>query len=341
MADDAPPPPHSAAGAQTTAPSAPPQPQPPTRNSLHFPSSLAAPLSPYLPPSTSSPPQTTNPQSPHSTRPFTTLTFATSLDSSLSLAPGVRTALSGPLSKAMTHHLRSRHDAILIGAGTAIADDPSLNCRVEGVGGYGGVGLEGQPRPVVLDARARWCWWGEGKGEEDEDGGDGEGIAQVLQLAQQGAGRAPWILIDSSSLPRIPASAIALLEAAGGRVITLPAANSSDSSNDNSNDNSFAWPSILALLARHGIRSVMIEGGAGVINKLLEPASAGLVDSVIVTIAPTWLGRGGVVVCPERGGEEEEGEGGKKGMGMGVARLRDVRWTPMGEDVVLCGRLGG
>ncbi|KAK8198175.1 dihydrofolate reductase-like domain-containing protein [Phyllosticta capitalensis] len=314
MADDAPPPPHSAAGAQTTAPSAPPQPQPPTRNSLHFPSSLAAPLSPYLPPSTSSPPQTTNPQSPHSTRPFTTLTFATSLDSSLSLAPGVRTALSGPLSKAMTHHLRSRHDAILIGAGTAMADDPSLNCRVEGVGGYGGVGLEGQPRPVVLDARARW-----------------KGIAQVLQLAQQGAGRAPWILIDSSSLPRIPASAIALLEAAGGRVITLPV----------SPDNSFAWPSILALLARHGIRSVMIEGGAGVINKLLEPASSGLVDSIVVTIAPTWLGRGGVVVCPERGGEEEEGEGEKKGMGMGVARLRDVRWTPMGEDVVLCGRLGG
>ncbi|KAK8219078.1 dihydrofolate reductase-like domain-containing protein [Phyllosticta capitalensis] len=298
------PPPHSAASAPT--PST-------TRTALHFPPSLAAPLSPYLPSPTPSPSQ---PTSTHPTRPFTTLTFATSLDSSLSLAPGTRTALSGPLSKAMTHHLRAAHDAILIGAGTAIADDPSLNCRVQGVGGYGGVGLQGQPRPVVLDARGRWCW---------------KAIAQVLQLAQQGAGRAPWILIDSSSLPRIPASAIALLEAAGGRVITLPV----------SPDNAFAWPTILALLARHGIRSVMIEGGAGVINKLLEPASAGLVDSVIVTIAPTWLGMGGVVVCPERGVEEEEGEGEKKGMGMGVARLKDVKWTPMGEDVVLCGRLGG
>ena len=75
------------------------------------------------------------------TLPFVTLTFATSLDSALSLAPGTQTALSGPQSKAMTHFLRSEHDAIMVGVGTAVADNPSLNCRLDGVGGYGGDGV--------------------------------------------------------------------------------------------------------------------------------------------------------------------------------------------------------
>ncbi|EHK99335.1 putative 5-amino-6-(5-phosphoribosylamino)uracil reductase [Glarea lozoyensis 74030] len=119
----------------------------PPRDVLHYPSIHRTFLEPHLPPKT---PSTASPY------PFTTLTFATSLDSQLALSPGAPTALSGPESKAMTHYLRSRHDAILIGVGTAVADNPSLNCRIEGVGGYGGEGLEGQPRPIVLDPRARW-----------------------------------------------------------------------------------------------------------------------------------------------------------------------------------------
>ncbi|KAK4945662.1 hypothetical protein LTR28_007989 [Elasticomyces elasticus] len=116
--------------------------------------------------------------------PFTTLTFATSLDSMLALAPGTQTALSGPQSKAMTHYLRSRHDAILIGVGTAIADDPSLNCRLEGVGGYGGEGLDGQPRPVIVDPALRWKWTESSK---------------IFQLAKHGRGRTPWIVTQEKN----------------------------------------------------------------------------------------------------------------------------------------------
>ncbi len=83
----------------------------------------------------------------------------------------------------------------------------------------------------------------------------------------------------------------------------------------------------------------MVEGGGAVINSLLaRPAGGGdgvggrgVVNSVIVTVAPVWLGRGGVVVSPPR----DEGRQDKE-----VARLKDVRWLPLGEDVVLCGRLG-
>ncbi|KAJ6144622.1 hypothetical protein N7470_008517 [Penicillium chermesinum] len=93
------------------------------RDSMELPEADRAFLETHLPSSRS----TSRPDLP-----FTTLTFATSLDSALALAPGTRTVLSGPQSKAMTHYLRSRHDGILIGVGTALADDPGLNCRIAG-----------------------------------------------------------------------------------------------------------------------------------------------------------------------------------------------------------------
>ncbi|KAK7542076.1 riboflavin biosynthesis protein Rib7 [Phyllosticta citribraziliensis] len=286
-----------------------------SRDALVFPEALAAPLSPYLPP-----PASPSPSASNTTKPFTTLTFASSLDSSLSLAPGTRTALSGPLSKAMTHHLRAAHDAILVGAGTALADDPGLNCRILGVGGYGDGSeppLHRQPRPVVVDARGRWEWCAE---HGNEDGA----LAKVLQLARQGRGRAPWVLVGEGVAARLSAARKRVLEDAGGRVLEVGVGA----------DGFMAWGDVLGVLGREGVGSVMIEGGAGVINALLAPRNMALVDSVIVTIAPTWLGQGGVVVSPPR---RTDGEGGGA---VPAARLRDVKWCPMGDDVVLCGRLG-
>ncbi|KAE8356026.1 dihydrofolate reductase-like domain-containing protein [Aspergillus coremiiformis] len=268
-----------------------------SRNALTFPPSNRTFLEPHLPP-------TNNPQP---NRPFTTLTFATSLDSSLSLAPGTRTTLSGPQSKAMTHYLRSRHDAILIGAGTAVADNPGLNCRLEGVGGYGGEGLTGQPRPIVVDPHARWDFSSE--------------RSKILQLAAEGRGRAPFVIIRPDCSPS--SSRCALLERCGGKFISL----SVDAATGR-----MPWDGLMECLRREGLRSVMIEGGGSVINSLLEPISAHLVDSVVVTIAPVWLGRGGVVVSPER---RRDGDGEP----VTAARLRDVRWYPFGEDVVVCGKL--
>jgi 3,4-dihydroxy 2-butanone 4-phosphate synthase/GTP cyclohydrolase II len=56
--------------------------------------------------------------------------------------PGL--AISGPQTKAMTHWLRTRHDAILVGVGTLLADDPKLTVTH----------AQGQaPRPLILDSR--------------------------------------------------------------------------------------------------------------------------------------------------------------------------------------------
>ncbi|KAL4875274.1 dihydrofolate reductase-like domain-containing protein, partial [Aspergillus karnatakaensis] len=175
---------------------------------LTFPASESPFLEPYLPqPLNPSPPSTnTNPDTREKdpSLPFTTLTFATSLDSSLSLSPGTRTILSGPKSKAMTHYLRSRHAGILIGVGTAVADNPGLNCRIGGVGGYGGEELQGQPRPIVLDPNCRW--------EFDEG-------AKILELVRAGKGRAPWVFVREGV--EVDERKRGLLERFGGRFIFL------------------------------------------------------------------------------------------------------------------------
>ncbi|KAK3294797.1 dihydrofolate reductase-like domain-containing protein [Chaetomium fimeti] len=302
-----------------------PQPTPPKEQTLTFPAAHAALISPYLPqpqpqPSpTPSSSTTTNPKDTTTTttttkeketRPHVTLTYAHSLDASLALAPGVRTALSGPASKAMTHYLRARHAAILVGAGTAVADDPGLNSRLLSLEGpfpeAGVVGQPQQPRPVVLDPRARWA----------VDGG-----SRVVGVAREGKGLAPWVFVAQGVV--VDEGRRRVLEAVGGRYVPLEA---------RGEKGRFAWEDVLRVLAREGVASVMIEGGGEVINSLLEPAGNAFVDSVIVTIAPTWLGQGGVVVSPPR-------TAGEDGRPAEPVRLTDVTWCPLGEDVVLCGRI--
>ena len=81
-------------------------------------------------------------------RPLVTLKCATSLDGKIATASGHSKWITGPAARRVGHRLRADHDAILVGSGTALADDPSLTCRLPG--------LEHQsPLRVVMDGRAR------------------------------------------------------------------------------------------------------------------------------------------------------------------------------------------
>jgi 3,4-dihydroxy 2-butanone 4-phosphate synthase/GTP cyclohydrolase II len=79
-------------------------------------------------------------------RPFLTLSYAQSLDGSIASRHRTALALSASASLKMTHRLRAAHDAILVGIGTILADDPRLNVRLV---------TGGDPLPIILDSHLR------------------------------------------------------------------------------------------------------------------------------------------------------------------------------------------
>ena len=81
-----------------------------------------------------------------SIRPSITVSYAQSLDGSIASPTSRPLALSSPESLDMTHKLRAAHDAILVGIGTVLADNPRLTARE----------VEGEsPQPVILDTHLR------------------------------------------------------------------------------------------------------------------------------------------------------------------------------------------
>ena len=74
-------------------------------------------------------------------RPMLTLKLASSFDGRIATARGESQWITGPAARRNVHMERARHDAVFVGAGTARADDPSLNVR--------GLGVRQQPVRVV------------------------------------------------------------------------------------------------------------------------------------------------------------------------------------------------
>jgi GTP cyclohydrolase II len=123
-------------------------------------------------------------------RPCVTLSYAQSLDGSIADRPGRPLALSGSQAMAMTHGLRALHQAILVGIGTVLADNPRLNVRL----------VSGQdPQPVVVDSRLRFPPY-----------------ANLLKNR-----RSPWIATHEDADPERQQA----LEVAGARVLRMPGSN--------------------------------------------------------------------------------------------------------------------
>jgi diaminohydroxyphosphoribosylaminopyrimidine deaminase/5-amino-6-(5-phosphoribosylamino)uracil reductase len=78
-------------------------------------------------------------------RPFVTLKLAASFDGRIATATGDSQWITGPEARRLVHAMRARHDAVMVGAGTARADDPSLTVRDLGIGH--------QPVRVVVSRR--------------------------------------------------------------------------------------------------------------------------------------------------------------------------------------------
>ncbi|MGP3697478.1 bifunctional diaminohydroxyphosphoribosylaminopyrimidine deaminase/5-amino-6-(5-phosphoribosylamino)uracil reductase RibD [Rhodobacter sp. NSM] len=79
--------------------------------------------------------------------PFVTLKLASTVDGSIATASGESRWITGTLARRAAHAMRMRHDAVMVGVGTALADDPDLSVR--------DLGARHQPVRIVVDRLLR------------------------------------------------------------------------------------------------------------------------------------------------------------------------------------------
>lgn len=213
--------------------------------------------------------------------PFVTLSYAQSVDGSIAVRPSQPFALSSRKSFEMTHLLRSRHDALLVGINTVLVDDPRLTVRL----------CSGDnPQPVVLDSRLRF-----------PDG------ARLLVHPD----RQPLLFTTAAA----PAGEIARLEARGAWIDVMP------------KDSLGRVDLIAALhgLARRGVKRLMVEGGATVINGFLLNR---LVDYCVITVVPKLIGGVRAIDNPPSAAHSPP------------LSIVDCRYQPLGGDLVVYGSIG-
>jgi len=217
--------------------------------------------------------------------PHVTLKIAMSLDGKTATRTGDARWITGEASRRRVHELRNTVDAVLVGIGTVLADDPDLTTRLPGVECR-------HPDRVVIDSRLRIP-------------------TKAKVLAHRNRGRT--ILVAG---PHADAQRMRELRDQGAEVIVV-----------DGGERRVSMPAALKRLEALGITSVLVEGGSEIAASCLE---AGLVDKLVIFIAPLLIGgRGAPPVIGGRGA----------GVLAEAARLRDVRWSAVGEDLMVEGAL--
>ncbi len=162
-------------------------------------------------------------------RPHVILKLAVSSDDKIGAAGRKPIAISGEAAKARVHLLRAQSDAILVGIGTVLADDPLLTCRLPGMEAR-------SPVRVVLDRSLRI-----------------PGTSRLIHSARE---TPLWVMTSNVS----EAPAAMKLGAAGAQVIRVATT---------STPPRLDLRGVLHALAGKGITRLLVEGGARVASSLV------------------------------------------------------------------------
>jgi len=194
-------------------------------------------------------------------RPWVTLKAAATLDGFIGdrqekSRRGPQRWITGDAARSCAHELRAQHDAILVGVGTVLADDPRLTVRLPKA-------TAGDPLRIVLDSQLR----------------------TPPDAAIFGEGSQPPLLVVAKTHPlhrQLPARKRAL-EAAGAEIWFAPA----------TPDGRVSLPALMRRLASREIQSLLLEGGSRIHGAFI---AARLVDSVALFLAPRLVGAGVSIV---------------------------------------------
>jgi diaminohydroxyphosphoribosylaminopyrimidine deaminase/5-amino-6-(5-phosphoribosylamino)uracil reductase len=217
--------------------------------------------------------------------PHVTLKIGMSLDGKTATRSGDARWITGEESRRRVHELRNVSDAVLVGIGTILADDPDLTTRLPGIECH-------HPDRVVIDSHLR--------------------IPNKSRvLAHRNKGRT--ILVAG---PHAPQARVRELRELGAEVVVA-----------DGGERRVELPKVMARLAALGITSVLVEGGSEIAASCLD---AGVVDKLVFFIAPLIIG-----------GREAPPVIGGRGAGplAEALRLRDVRWSAAGEDLMVEARV--
>jgi diaminohydroxyphosphoribosylaminopyrimidine deaminase/5-amino-6-(5-phosphoribosylamino)uracil reductase len=257
-------------------------------------------------------------------RPFVTLKVAATLDGKIATASGESQWITGALARRLVHRLRAQSDAVLVGVGTVIADNPSLT--VHGKGGVlaprgrGGIkAAKGGVYSNVAPPRPRD--YRSAPGNAGKKAGTRQPTRIVLdpQLRTPLSSKvltdrsAPTIIVTTSNSPKTQRQT---MERLGVEVLVIP-----------DMEGRIVWKVLLQELGQRGMNVLLIEGGGEVNATALR---SGVVDRVIFFMAPQLLG-----------GRDAIGAiGGTSPLHLANAiRLRDVTVSRVGKDLMVEGRV--
>jgi len=215
-------------------------------------------------------------------RPYVVLKAAMTLDGRIATAAGTPRWMTSEVARLDGRRLRAAADAILVGVGTVVADNPQLTTRIRGAR---------NPLRVIIDPSLRTPL-----------------SADVIVTAQ----KIPSLILAVRR--RTSVKKAEQMMALGVEVDFLP-----------ESDGEIPFTSVLDLLGKRGILSLLVEGGAGVNGSALR---SGEVDQVVFYVAPR--------IC---GGED--GLGLFRGAGpIDGITLEEVAIKKIGADLRISGRVG-